>query len=447
MPRTATRTCGELDDAQLSYSQGERENESLRNAPHVCECVICKHCRPDNLSQVEWDVESRGANPPSESNTDGQTKRTNPAMLAPKINGITTRTFGGSSQCRTRTGTEGPVDLTTVAKSVGSLRTVVGTASTKLKPRTPVLISRSMAAPEIIMHLGNYGCEDISDTLSYESCTPFPVSRGGQSNIYRGFLHNGSTIAIKIIRLDFNSTEAQTTLKCAAQELYTWSRCKHPNVHRLLGLVAFQGQIGMVSPWVESGTLMQYLSRNPGGNRYRLSTQVCRGLKYLHEAGIVHGDLKGANILVSDNGIPMLTDFGSAVLKEYAIRFTGTTPAPPCSHRWAAPEILEGNKCDNAGDVYALGMTILETFTGKVPYCNMNDCTVIRTVMINKKMPERPMDRIPLGNMRGNRLWDLLMRCWLYAPEKRPTAAVVAQAMKAISREETWDRHPVTSFR
>ncbi|KAG9122209.1 hypothetical protein FRC07_001516 [Ceratobasidium sp. 392] len=268
-----------------------------------------------------------------------------------------------------------------------------------------------MTTSEIILHLGNHGCEDISKYLRKESFSHAPIARGGLGDVYRGVLRDNSAVAIKLVRFDLNSTvKDRTTLKRTAEELHPWSQCKHPNVHRLLGLVVFRGQIGMVSPWVKNGDLRQYLGQSPGVNRCQL----------------VHGDLKAANVLISDEGVPMLTDFGNATIKECGLQFTSTASATPFSPRWAAPEILDGNKCNNAGDVYALAMEVL---TGKLPYHNMNDPAVIRSVMIDKKIPERPVSQIPTGNTHSDRLWKLLVDCWRSVPEERPTAATATKTV------------------
>ncbi|KAH7345589.1 kinase-like domain-containing protein, partial [Rhizoctonia solani] len=93
------------------------------------------------------------------------------------------------------------------------------------------------------------------------------------------------------------------------KELYTWPKCKHPNVLGLLGLVEFHGQIGMISAWACNGDVRRYLCASPETDRCHC---ISDGLAYLHDAGIIHGDLKGANILISDSGISMLNDFGNA---------------------------------------------------------------------------------------------------------------------------------------
>lgn len=74
----------------------------------------------------------------------------------------------------------------------------------------------------------------------------------------------------------------------AARELYTWSRCQHPNVLRLLGLVEFRDQIGMVSDWVEEGNLPSYLSSHPEADRYQMVRFPCFKYFDLHVILNVH---------------------------------------------------------------------------------------------------------------------------------------------------------------
>ncbi|KAG8781256.1 hypothetical protein FRC12_022064 [Ceratobasidium sp. 428] len=89
--------------------------------------------------------------------------------------------------------------------------------------------------------------------------------------------------------------QQQRYLKYTARELHTWSKLHHPYVLKLLGLAEYLGQISMVSPWIEGGSLRRYLARKPKTNRPRLCMQIAEGLTYLHESGVVHGDLKGVS--------------------------------------------------------------------------------------------------------------------------------------------------------
>ncbi|CAE6353278.1 unnamed protein product [Rhizoctonia solani] len=124
-------------------------------------------------------------------------------------------------------------------------------------------------------------------------------------------------------------------------------------------MVEFQDQIAMVSPWMKYGDLRGYLKQNPEADRCQLSYEICDGLVYLHNMNIVHGDLKGANVLVSESGNAMLSDFGNSLIEGKTVGFTATTRSTAYSSRWAAPEILEGAPVSYQADIFALGMTLL----------------------------------------------------------------------------------------
>ncbi|CAE7110294.1 unnamed protein product [Rhizoctonia solani] len=90
----------------------------------------------------------------------------------------------------------------------------------------------------------------------------------------------------------------------------------------------------LVSPWMENGTVMEYITKHPDVDRPELCTQIACGLAYLHSMGTIHGDIKGENVLVAQNGVAMLTDFGSTILKNYSIKFSGDQ-VNGLSIRWA----------------------------------------------------------------------------------------------------------------
>ncbi|KAG8686586.1 hypothetical protein FRC08_012432, partial [Ceratobasidium sp. 394] len=85
-------------------------------------------------------------------------------------------------------------------------------------------------------------------------------------------------------------------------------------------------------------------------------------------------------------------------------------------------------------DVYALGMTVLETFTGQVPYADKSDLRVITMVVVLKELPTRPKVHIPPNSRHGDALWSLLKRCWVNEPEERPKASEVAKIMREFRR-------------
>ncbi|KAG8741323.1 hypothetical protein FRC10_002985 [Ceratobasidium sp. 414] len=271
---------------------------------------------------------------------------------------------------------------------------------------------------EIISHLTAHGCADLTHDLHPPSASNQPTAHGGFGSVYKEKLRDGRQVAIKALRVSFNADDEadklpkviQPTLSIcknlipyqrAARELYTWSKCQHPNVLSLLGLAKVQDQIRMVSLWMDNGSLPSYLD---------------------------------------NEGVPMITDFGNAVLQQGTLQFTETAKQSGFTPRWTAPEVLEDKvKQSKEADVFALGMTILvlvEIITGKVPYFYINNIVVlIRAIAIKNETPKRPEEHIPPNSQHGDALWSLLQSCWEFEPEKRLGAANVAEIMKGITRE------------
>ncbi|KAG9090439.1 hypothetical protein FRC06_001084, partial [Ceratobasidium sp. 370] len=163
-------------------------------------------------------------------------------------------------------------------------------------------------------------------------------------------------------------------------------------------------------------------------------TQIAEGLAFLHRSGVVHGDLKGSNVLMSDADEPLLADFGNSVFHDPALQFTRGTTVSSLTYRWAAPELFEESQNSVEADVYALGMTILEIITGKVPHAELNERQLLKAIG-DKRLPKRPEEHIPSTTAHGNVLWWMLLQCWASDPMSRPTAAQVQQVMTIITPE------------
>ncbi|CAE6438097.1 unnamed protein product [Rhizoctonia solani] len=223
-------------------------------------------------------------------------------------------------------------------------------------------ISRHTDAFEVVSQLVKHGIKDLSERLNQSTFEDHPLVTGGSSDIYRGQLTSGTEVAVKVLRFSAQRfSETSENIQDAARELHTWSKCKHPNVLPLYGLVTFRNRIGMVSPWMSEGTMPRYLKAKPEANRHNLCIRMCEGLSYLHDNGIVHGDLKGANVLISGDGTPVLTDFGNSTLKDQTLKFTQAAGEDALTVRWSAPEFIKDSGVSQrtkASDIYALGMTI-----------------------------------------------------------------------------------------
>ncbi|CAE6413019.1 unnamed protein product [Rhizoctonia solani] len=125
-------------------------------------------------------------------------------------------------------------------------------------------ITGAMPIEDILVHLTNHGCEDVTHKLKIKSSSDYPVSNGGFGDVYRVGLQDGRQLAFKCVRLRVGTdAEGQKYLQRAAHELYVWSKCQHPNVMELIGVSQFRGQLAMVSPWVDNGDLKWFIGRYP----------------------------------------------------------------------------------------------------------------------------------------------------------------------------------------
>ncbi|KAF8722364.1 Protein tyrosine kinase, partial [Rhizoctonia solani] len=236
---------------------------------------------------------------------------------------------------------------------------------------------------QFINLLTAHGCVDITSSIDFSLCSNSPVASGGLGDVFTGQLRTGTRVAIKVFRSYGESNDLTGTYrKAAAREIYMWSKRQHPNVVELIGLAVFRECLATVTEWEGNGNMTHYLSRNPTVNRCELSKSVCVGISYLHSMDIVHGNLKGANVLIDRSGAPKLTDFGCASFLSPVQHFTQTNIRPGYSVRWTAPEILQGKTGrTKEGDIYALGMTILEAFTTEVPFSGWPEISLYQHIV------------------------------------------------------------------
>ncbi|KAH7338742.1 kinase-like domain-containing protein [Rhizoctonia solani] len=219
-------------------------------------------------------------------------------------------------------------------------------------------ISRHMSLQEIFSLLLQHGCADLSSEMDCRQDMTVTVSGGAFGDIWMGELYNGTRVAIKTIRSSLIEGPDYKTLKRAAREIYLWSRLVHPNVHQLTGVIIFKGYyLGMVSQWMENGDLREYMRKDPDFDRYQTCIQVTKGLAYMHQHDMAHGNLKATTVLVSSDGVAKLAGFSSVIMSNISLVFSETTEMRGFTIQWAAPELLleEATKSKPA-DVYALGM-------------------------------------------------------------------------------------------
>jgi serine/threonine-protein kinase len=171
---------------------------------------------------------------------------------------------------------------------------------------------------------------------------------------------------------------------------------------------------------------------------YAIAIQVAEGLQAVHEAGIVHRDLKTSNIMIDPDGVARLLDFGVAKrLGDGTLTAAGHIVGTP---EYMSPEQAQGKKVDFRSDVYALGVVLFEIFTGRVPF---HGETPISTILkhINEPPPLQGSEAAGIPE----RVKPILRRMLAKDPALRyQSAREVAEALRKVAERGADDRLPVT---
>ncbi|KAJ7266662.1 kinase-like domain-containing protein [Mycena rebaudengoi] len=250
---------------------------------------------------------------------------------------------------------------------------------------------------------------------------------GGFGDIYRA-LYDGKTVALKHMRTFYRGSELRRIRLQFCREALIWQHLKHPYILPMLGIdrETFPLSLCMVSPWMENGTVLKYLEEHGRQDVDRLLWEVAQGLEYLHSRNIVHGDLRGANILITQDWGACLADFGLT-------SFTDTTAATTTSRRagtlrWTAPELIDPDRFGiqfrrtTASDVYAFACVCLELYTGRPPFADIREGAVVLK-SVQGERPTRPSTTPPMSDA----LWNYVNAWWAEDPATRPPAKVIAR--------------------
>ncbi|KLO10839.1 kinase-like protein [Schizopora paradoxa] len=261
---------------------------------------------------------------------------------------------------------------------------------------------------------------------------------GGYSDVYSAWSkrHN-IKVAVKQVR---NILRKDVSfIKKFVNEIRIWAKLEHENVLPLKGFY-FEGEElmpNLVSEWMEDGTLDEYIVDIPpcSVEILELLRGITAGLAYLHSNKIIHGDLKGPNILISSRKTPLLADFGlsRALQKTLTIMATTSTSSNAAcrgSLRWMAPELLivvdgESPSLNEMTDVWALGMVAYELLSGNVPYANVKNDFAVIPVIQKKITPSKPTE---MGDLViFEKIWSFCCSCWNFDCASRPSSEQATQ--------------------
>jgi len=209
-----------------------------------------------------------------------------------------------------------------------------------------------------------------------------------------------------------------------------WATLDHPNVLPFLGTAELGPGVCFVSPWMDNGNVMDYIARHPKVDREVLVKGIAAGMQYLHEQtpSLVHGDIKGRNVLVDEFGTTLLCDFGLA-LHEDLERAT-TTLAGLGTARWMAPERLSPDAFrlttsktrTTSADVFSFAMTAYEIISEEVPFADKSDWDAVFAIVDGI----RPLIPLKWG---GSTCAEVIEACWKQDRAKRPSARQIVDRL------------------
>jgi serine/threonine-protein kinase len=230
----------------------------------------------------------------------------------------------------------------------------------------------------------------------------------------------GQAVALKFLPPSLAHNES--ALARFHREVRVARQVSHPNVCRVFDIGEIDGQTFLTMEFVDGedlASLIRRIGRLPPDKALDMARQLCAGLAAAHEHGVIHLDLKPANVMLDGRGRVRITDFGLAVVTSdmQDVDAHAGTPA------YMSPEQLLGGEVTPKSDLYALGLLLYEIFTGKRPF----DATSFKEMarLREKSTPTLPSHYLKEIDALVERV---ILRCLEKDPAKRPTSALQVAA-------------------
>ncbi|KAI9353367.1 kinase-like domain-containing protein [Zopfochytrium polystomum] len=249
-----------------------------------------------------------------------------------------------------------------------------------------------------------------------------PIGYGSSAVVYIAkYKPANKRVAIKLIDLDQFERNQIDELR---REIQIMSLSRHPNLLPVLGSFVHDSKLYIVTPFLSAGSCLDIMkTAYPNGLEESciatILKQSLQGLEYLHKNGLIHRDVKAGNLLMDDDGLVQLADFGvSSSLMDTGERrgvrktFVGT----PC---WMAPEVMEQTGYDHRADIWSFGITALELATGHAPFSKYPP---LKVLMLTLQNDPPTLDREQTAHKYSKSFKDMIDSCLQKDPTKRPSA-------------------------
>ena len=227
-----------------------------------------------------------------------------------------------------------------------------------------------MPPPEIPQSIGRY---EITGRLG----------RGGMGMVFRGRDPKiGRQVAIKLLHVD-DANQRERFL----QEAQSAGRLKHPNIVTIYDFGEHEGKPFIVMEFVEGVTLAEEISHRsdwPLSQKLDLIEALAEGLEYAHVRGIVHRDVKPANLMLDQEGVLKILDFGIARVSNSGLTKVGMLMGTP---NYMSPEQIEGKTVDRRSDIFAVGVVCYELLSGQKAFAGDTVAHVMTRILRELPVP------------------------------------------------------------
>ncbi|CAL5402318.1 unnamed protein product [Camellia sinensis] len=256
--------------------------------------------------------------------------------------------------------------------------------------------------------------------LKFES----KIAAGSYGDLYKG-TYCSQEVAIKVLKSERVGPDLQREF---AQEVFIMRKVRHKNVVQFIGACTKLPSLCIVTEYMSGGSVYDYLHKQRGTFKLpsllRVAVDISKGMNYLHQNNIIHRDLKAANLLMDENEVVKVADFGVARVKAQ----TGVMTAETGTYRWMAPEVIEHKPYDHKADIFSFGVVLWELLTGKLPYEYLTPLQAAVGVVQKGLRPTIPNNTLP-------KLAELLERCWQQDPTLRPDFCEIIDILQQIAKE------------
>ncbi|KAF7343291.1 Tkl tkl-ccin protein kinase [Mycena venus] len=220
------------------------------------------------------------------------------------------------------------------------------------------------------------------------------------------------------------------------KEATVWMQFDDIHVAKFYGVAEVGGRPALILEWCSQGTATDYVKGKSLDERLRVIRSLATGLAYIHSRNVVHGDLKGSNVLIGNKGDAVLSDFGLSRTLERRTGYTTSTCSAAGSLNWSSPELIrpwfqteETHAKTLASDVWAFACTVYELLTDTTPYASLPFQTFLRIAeTIHQHIT--PLEALPAQPVQiPDRIRAILERCWALQPAERPSMVEVVEML------------------